>query len=72
MSLAGVFMESAMQYENKTNNYKFKRKKKILKVFMEKQIFYKETRTKQLFLRSYEQISVLEGKDLRVGIQWGK
>lgn len=38
-----------MQYENKTHKfYKIKGKEEILKAFIEKQIFYKGRRTKQI------------------------
>lgn len=45
----GVCMESATQHENKTpESYEIKGKEKILNAFMEKRIFYKGTRTKEL------------------------
>lgn len=49
LSSDGVCLASVMQYENKTHKfYKIKGKEEILKAFIEKQIFYKGTRTKQI------------------------
>lgn len=76
MSLDGVHGES-MQYENKTHSYmavefqKFRGKEDILKSSMEKQIFYKGMRTKQL-IKVLSQSFMLEDDVFRADVQWEK